>query len=241
MQRRHDGKTSSQVFSRRRDLRQGYCFWARGRRRATTTDAKKVLMPGRQAVDNGVGQSAKCASTSHKIQLGVLGQPCTTGSYACVGHAQRQQLACAGGTWTANGTCAAGQSCNTAPGAKAGTCEPIVAQCAGKRANDPLCQGLDRLACGADLVSTTMETCAGGCVSGACTACHPAAKQCLGDGVQTCDASGAWVAAVVRPARLFAPARRVRDSAQLRRFGGYVWGQPERQLLRQRCGNGRHV
>jgi hypothetical protein len=104
--------------------------------------------------------------------VGTLGQPCSpNGSHACAGHAQREQLVCAGNSWAGNGTCAAGNNCDTAPGPSAGSCEPVVTECSGKSFGDVVCRGLDRLACGLDLVTTTaMDTCAAGttCTSGSC-------------------------------------------------------------------------
>ncbi len=156
-----------------------------------------MVSGGAPAAGGSGGGTVTGGASGDGSAIGTLGQPCSTGAYACAGHAQRQQLACVGGVWTANGTCAAGQNCDTRLGANGGACEPIVAECATKQANEALCQGLNRMACGADLVSTTaIEVCGGGCVSAACTACQPLAKQCMNNGVQTCDGSGVWGGAV---------------------------------------------
>ncbi len=125
--------------------------------------------------------------------VGAVGQPCVTGSYGCAGHAQRQQLVCQGGFWVANGTCQAGDSCDTRPGVTAGTCGPIVSDCVGKQPTEVTCQGTSRVQCDEDLLSTAeIELCSAGCVAGLCTTCLPTAKRCTNNAVETCDVNGAW-------------------------------------------------
>ena len=142
----------------------------------------------------GTGGDGSGGTDGDGTAVGTLGAPCLpSGSYACAGHGQRGQLVCNGGAWATNGTCSTGNNCDTTPGSNAGFCNPVVAECSGKNSGDVVCRGLDRLACGSDLVTTTaVQTCIGGCVSGACTTCEPAAKGCNGLTPQTCDASGAW-------------------------------------------------
>ncbi len=125
------------------------------------------------------------------------GQDCKGSPFpvACAGHAQKTQLVCKGGVWLVNQICSVDYNCDTTPGPTAGQCQAIVPECATRQANATVCQGLNRMACGADLVSTTaIEVCGGGCVSGACTACEPLTKRCTDGGSQTCDASGVGAA-----------------------------------------------
>jgi hypothetical protein len=91
---------------------------------------------------------------------GTLTQSCgVVGAYGCAGHAQKGQLICTG-TWGANGNCAGSNNCDTTPGANAGSCQPIVTECLGKKPGDNFCQGNLRMACGPDLVTITMlENC----------------------------------------------------------------------------------
>jgi hypothetical protein len=128
--------------------------------------------------------------------LGVLGQPCpNAGALACAGHAQKLQLVCGGDLkWTQNGTCGTGQLCDSTPGVNQGTCAPVVPACAAKSGGDLACDGLVRVQCGPDLVSTTtIETCPFVCTPSACTMCVPNNdKQCAENVPQTCDGGGQW-------------------------------------------------
>jgi formylglycine-generating enzyme len=127
--------------------------------------------------------------------VGTLGEPCSpNGAYGCAGHAQRGQLLCSGGAWTARSAdCASGTYCDTRP-SNAGFCEPVVAECAGVQPGAFVCRGPQRLECGIDLVTApTVEACTGGCLNGACTECQPAAKECVNLTPRTCSPSGAWV------------------------------------------------
>jgi formylglycine-generating enzyme required for sulfatase activity len=101
------------------------------------------------------------------------GQCPSEGALACAGHAQKLQLSCTSGTWTLAGGCPDGTNCDTRSGATLGTCQPIVEECTNAAGGDVVCIGADRVACGPDLVSSSIvETCGGGlpaCVDGACT------------------------------------------------------------------------
>lgn len=142
------------------------------------------------------------AGTGAPGAVGTLGEPCTNGTYACAGYAQRQQLACASGVWIANGTCAVGQNCDTRPGANSGVCNPIVAECATKQSLESICNGESRVQCGADLVtSMQVEVCTDSCVAGQCTKCAPLSTRCLRNAVETCDANGVWGAGQTCPDR----------------------------------------
>ena len=140
------------------------------------------------------GASGTGGGTNDGTAVATSGAPCSLGgSTACAGHNQTDRLICGTGFWQSNGTCGAGTRCATTPGTAAGSCQTIVSECSGKTPGDTVCRGLDRLACGPDLVTTTpVDTCAGGCVSGTCTGCTPGATQCNGLVVQTCDGSGTW-------------------------------------------------
>jgi hypothetical protein len=91
---------------------------------------------------------------------GTLLGPCAVvGAYGCAGHAQKGQLVCTG-TWAVNGNCTGSNNCDTTPGANAGSCQPIVPECLGKKPGDNVCQGDLRLACGPDLLTVTvLERC----------------------------------------------------------------------------------
>jgi sulfatase modifying factor 1 len=127
--------------------------------------------------------------------IGELGGPCSPkGALACAGHAQPDKLVCGPGSiWASNGTCAQSTLCDTQAGEKQGTCQPVVPACAGKSPGAVVCDGLTRLLCGPDLVtSEQIEVCPTACVAGFCAACWPGDIQCAGNTPQTCDAAGAW-------------------------------------------------
>ena len=72
---------------------------------------------------------------------GQLGEPCSeAGARACAGHAQREQLLCEAGAWKSNGSCPAGQHCDTREGANQGLCQPVVADCEGQPTGTPICR-----------------------------------------------------------------------------------------------------
>jgi formylglycine-generating enzyme len=115
------------------------------------------------------------------------------GQYACAGHAQRVQLVCAAGVVVEYGVCGPTERCDTQAGA-AGLCQPVVAECLGHSPGDVVCREGERIACGADLVtSKSLETCSGGCVSGKCTECAPSAEPtCELNSVRACSEVGTW-------------------------------------------------
>lgn len=103
--------------------------------------------------------------------VGVAGCACSTaGATACAGNMQTAQLICLGGLWTANGTCAAGEYCDTNVGAQQGTCHPVATPCRGAAPGDFVCVDPTNVGqCGADLVTTTpVSTCPSGCCGGSC-------------------------------------------------------------------------
>lgn len=93
-----------------------------------------------------------------------LGCPCTaSGTLACNGAASKLVLICSAGTWSYQTTCDANSNCNQA----SGVCQAIIPQCTA--AGVAYCEGVDvRRVCGADLVTSTTQTCTGVCSAGAC-------------------------------------------------------------------------
>jgi formylglycine-generating enzyme required for sulfatase activity len=123
------------------------------------------------------------------------GGPCSPkGALACAGHAQTSKLICGpGATWDANGVCAGDTLCDAEAGPKQGTCQPIVPACIGKAPGEVVCDGLDRIQCGPDLVtSEQVEVCDPVCIAGHCAQCSPGALRCDGNTPQHCDGTGAW-------------------------------------------------
>ncbi|MDX2055110.1 MAG: RCC1 domain-containing protein [Polyangiaceae bacterium] len=147
-----------------------------------------VATGGAPALGGSAGTGGMAGGAS---AIGTLGQPCTTGAYSCAGHAQRQQLACVGDVWAANGTCASEHYCNTEPGVNAGACDPVVAECVGKQTGEVVCRGLNREACGVDRVTTTVaQVCAEACVGGLCQVSLAVVRAGTGIGTLTSDVGG---------------------------------------------------
>jgi len=78
----------------------------------------------------------------------------------------RLQVTCTGGVWTAGGTCAATQECDS----RDGSCQPIASGCSGHVPGYTFCGANDTpTTCGPDLVTlTTAAPCAGKCLNGVC-------------------------------------------------------------------------
>lgn len=146
------------------------------------------------ATTSSVGGSGGSMATSGP--LGTLGQPCkNVGELACAGHVQKVKLICGPDMkWQSNGMCGAGEFCDAVASAFQGTCLPVASGCNDAMPGDVVCNGLERIRCGPDLVTKdTLETCPYLCTSAACTGmCVPTSKQCLGNLPQTCDATGQW-------------------------------------------------
>jgi formylglycine-generating enzyme len=126
---------------------------------------------------------------------GTLGQPCSPpGELACNGHAQKLKLLCdSDETWHTNGTCNGAERCVSTPGPDQGTCAALAPLCAGSQPGDRVCDGLDRVQCGPDLVSTTLvEACQFVCAPSACAECMAGQPGCSGLQPQRCDATGTW-------------------------------------------------
>ena len=131
------------------------------------------------------------------VGIGVLGQSCpNAGDLACSGHAKKVTLLCDGSNrWANNGTCGTNQLCDSSAGVNQGTCSPVVAACAASQPGDVVCDGLDRVRCGPDLVSSAIvETCVDAtrgfatCVGGICgLSCYGSSGNCDGNLSNGCE------------------------------------------------------
>jgi formylglycine-generating enzyme len=122
-----------------------------------------------ETVGGGGGQSP-LEPTTEGSGLGTLGEPCSeAGARACEGHAQGEQLLCEAGVWTSNGSCPAGQHCDTREGASQGLCQAVVPACEGQAAGTPVCRDNNVELCDADQLSTTLQTACTSCDSGSCS------------------------------------------------------------------------
>jgi hypothetical protein len=143
---------------------------------------------GESSGDGGLsgGGSDADSSTPVPTVIGTLGEPCApNGAYGCAGEAQKGQLICANGEWAPNGNCAGDANCDSTEGANAGSCQPIVAECAGEQPGATFCRDLERFECGPDLVTAiSIETCSSaGCAPEMCVLaewlCQTTASDCL--------------------------------------------------------------
>jgi hypothetical protein len=144
--------------------------------------------------DGGAGDATDDAPTAAAVATGAvatLGSACASpAALGCAGNAQKVTLICSSGTWKENGTCPAGQNCDSAQGPNQGTCAPIVGDCASASPGEVVCASAPTavVRCGPDLVSET--TVDGGTCTGTCS---PGAMSCASDTqLQTCGASGTW-------------------------------------------------
>ena len=115
--------------------------------------------------------------------LGTIGDPCATvGQLGCAGNAQQSKLICgAANTWQTNGTCDGATLCDAT--VNPGTCQAPAAGCEGQSPGAIVCQSLQRLRCGPDLVTTeAVDTCPYLCSAGQRTGeCVPLTdKRCSG-------------------------------------------------------------
>ncbi len=118
--------------------------------------------------------------------VGAYGDPCSdAGTGACF--MSDLPVSCDGARWTAAARCADGTACDTTPGSGAGTCRPIVPECAGRTSGEVVCRGLQRAACSMDRLSTELvDVCVAGsevCLDGACMECPARRGDCDGDAV----------------------------------------------------------
>jgi sulfatase modifying factor 1 len=128
--------------------------------------------------------------------IGANGEPCCKANeLACADHAQKLVLICEPKslTWGVATVCSGNLLCDTTVGGKQGSCQEPVGLCIGKQPGAKVCDGLKSVQCGPDLVTSTETTCQYACVAGECTGvCAPGSKQCSGNLLQTCSASGQW-------------------------------------------------
>jgi len=103
--------------------------------------------------------------------VGRLDSPCDTPNvHGCDGPMSRQQTICDGTsrTWRANGTCLAGEYCDSSTG----DCLAVVPECAGNQPGDRVCVNGTLSECGPDLLTTAMiDACA--TATGECARCRP--------------------------------------------------------------------
>jgi formylglycine-generating enzyme len=153
---------------------------------------------GDGAPGGGDDSSVSCTSgaDASAVATGTAGCPCLAGELACNGNAQSETLTCTGGTWTVRTMCPAGENCDSRVGNTQGTCAPLDTTCMGATPGQAVCSTpTTAVQCGPDLVSDTpIATCSNqACVNGACGGmCVPNARQCSGNGVETCGADGQW-------------------------------------------------
>jgi formylglycine-generating enzyme required for sulfatase activity len=128
--------------------------------------------------------------------IGLVGSPCCTfNELSCAGHAHKLVLFCSpkSGLWEALQSCSGQQLCDTRVGSTQGSCQDPVAVCVGRNPGDKVCEGLQSVTCGPDLVTSTQTFCQYACVAGSCEGtCAPGDVRCEGQLPQTCDTEGAW-------------------------------------------------
>lgn len=150
------------------------------------------------AAQESVGQGQEALAEPNRClpAVGDVGEPCSpNGALGCAGYAQKERLTCVSGQWESNGTCSGNNNCDTTAGSNAGSCQPIVTECAGKTPGDPVCRNTEKFECGPDLLTRDeVEVCEGGCVDGVCTECQAGIVRQCGDcdlGTQAC-VDGSW-------------------------------------------------
>jgi hypothetical protein len=87
------------------------------------------------------------------------GQACEeSGERACAGHDGGQPLVCRAGTWQPELPCTSTERCDTSAGPNRGVCQPLAAECMGRKHAEPFCAG-DVLRECIDLVTFTDTPC----------------------------------------------------------------------------------
>jgi sulfatase modifying factor 1 len=167
-----------------------------GTSRDATTDHPGSGDDGTTPGDDGGREAAVLTCETQDGGAGAVGCPCTVGASGCSGYAQPGKLVCSSGTWSTFGGCDAGQNCDTRMLSTQGSCLTIDTSCADASPGATICVGANVVQCGPDLVSESpVMTCSHACVNGGCTGvCTPGTSQCMGNGVQTCNALGMWSA-----------------------------------------------
>ncbi len=140
----------------------------------------------------GAGQGGGGAGGGGTGGAPTLGGPCSPeGAVACNGHASSVLMKCVDSVWSSNKTCPTGQLCDTS--APSAVCAPVVPACQGKKPGESVCDGVDRVTCGADLVTSTKITCASAslCQKGTgdkCAVCDDNEHVCSGAKLRVCKA-----------------------------------------------------
>jgi formylglycine-generating enzyme len=172
------------------------------------SDASADVVSDRVAaagIDSSPNDGPDVSNTPAPDAIGSVGSPCNTRyDLSCAGYAQQVVLICnSSSVWTElqGQYCIGKQVCDPRTGPNQGTCQDVVAGCEGKKPGDKFCSAMvpiatvppKSLTCGPDLLTTTNETCPHLCVEGECSGvCDPGARQCSGNGVQTCQTDGTW-------------------------------------------------
>lgn len=152
----------------------------------TTGGARGTGGDGTSPADAGgteAGADAGADDGGDGATIAAYDDPCTTvGARACVGRAQDLPALCDGTKWVPVTKCASGLLCDATPGTTAGTCRPILTECGGEQPGDIVCQGMNRVICGPDLVtSVPVDTCSSGtqtCTAGVCVPCGGGTANC---------------------------------------------------------------
>lgn len=114
--------------------------------------------------------------------------PCSpNGAKACRGHASFDKLVCQSGRWQIIGVCDGDFRCNSKPGPSLGSCQPIAALCLDKNPGDPVCDGLERKRCDADLLGYEPNACP---ANSHCASDVQAGVQCACDSGYADDGAG---------------------------------------------------
>lgn len=124
----------------------------------------------------GAGGESDRPLPSDSIEM--LGASCSrAGALACAGKHQKLKLVCgAAGTWDANGTCGAGEFCQTADGVDKGICLAEADECQGLEPGALVCFSGAVRKCGADsLGSELVQECQYGCEGEDCAVDPPCA------------------------------------------------------------------
>jgi hypothetical protein len=106
--------------------------------------------------------------------VAVLNAGCNvSGSKACGGHNSTDALLCTEGKWTLRTVCDGTQRCDTGEGANQGTCQDIPAPCLDKQPGETVCEGVEQLTCGQDLLDYTRQRCEENqhCIGGTVVSC----------------------------------------------------------------------
>jgi sulfatase modifying factor 1 len=182
-------------------------------RECTAPETKCVGSAVATCTANGTyGAAVPCASAM--CAMGVCRASCEAGASQCSGNSAVQT--CESGMWATPTTCT-NQTCVPATATCTGVCAPSQTHpigcgncgtntqtCSSSGAwQDATCTGQGACAqnltqsCNTYGTQTCSSSCAwGGCSCGSAPVCTPNAKQCSGNGVQTCNACGQWGSAV---------------------------------------------